>query len=202
MAYLHGFDDKMYVCSLQNHEVFKLISRSYVMLWICSVLLFLFKIYKNKYLQALQNGFRRPVDQFFSNSITSPSTYKPLSYFLQYYPCKCQVWSSYKVKCNLTPTCTDLLTSNHSRKIHPLSSVLVSKFKSTEYLYHYCWFKKKKKWYFCLKGPFLHFEDVLMCVFKQLYLHYPGVSTHYLAKRFTYTVSRIFTESVLVISMG
>lgn len=155
MTYLHGFDDKMYVCSLQNHEVFKLISQSYVMLWICSVLLFLFKIYNNKYLQALQNGFRPPVDQFFSNAITSPSTYKSLSYFLQYYPCKCQVWSSHKVKCNLTPKCTDLLTSNHSRKIHPLSSVLVSKFKSTEYLYYYCcFFFLKKSGIFAWKAPF------------------------------------------------
>lgn len=89
--YLHGFDDKTFVCSLQNHEVFMLISQSYVMLGVCSVLLFLIKIYKTKDLQALQNGFKSPVDQFFSSAVTSPSTYKPLSYFPQDYPWRCQV---------------------------------------------------------------------------------------------------------------
>lgn len=199
--YLHGFDDKIYVCSLQNHEVFELISQGYVMLWICSVLLFLFTTYRNKDLQALQNGFRSPVDQFFSNAITSPSTYKSVSYFPQDYPWKCWVWSSHKVKCNLTPTCTDLLRSNDSRKILPLASVLVSKFRSTDYPYHYCWFQKNM-WHFCLKGPSLHFEDVLMCVFNQLYLHCPGVSTPYLAQSFTYKVSGTYPKSVLVMRVG
>lgn len=154
--YLHGFDEKTSVCSLQYHEVLMLKSQSYVMLWVRSVLLFILKIYKPKDLQVLQNRFRSPVDRVF----------QMLSHL---HPPTNPILTSHKttlggVRCNLTPTCTDLLRSNYSRKILPLASVLLSKFKSTDYPYHYCWFQKNT-WYFCLLVPSLHFEYVLMCVF-------------------------------------